>query len=540
VNGRSANSDISFPPAIREERGIERCTRCIQACGKNAACNVQPLVRVSTNLWKSRKCHYCTIFPAELEAERCSLEGRLYLFNHDERRLVPVSESGEQLPALKDDYESPLASPVANGTIVSSVTAPITPPPEKEEYVASVMKADSSVAVLPDVPQPTTPDLKSQDIADPVTPPTATMSSFGLYTPVATPSLEKSEKKSREQPSTDAKPAAPPSPTFFPITPLAPVRETAKAIEIVKPATPTGTAPATPTAAAWLSYFNGQPVNEIAKPVEAKPVETPAVEETVKADDATSAPSTPAAANWLSLIAKPAPKPVETVKPATLKPVPIKPLVAPKAVEPAPAEAPVEAAPATPTATATPPAPTAAAVLPQVKKIKSDRRPVALAPVWTNKPSFDREAPPTPSLANFGSSTPAAATPVAPSTPVHTSQFPALPVPVESIYARPAAPAPTTSSFTLDPISQLVSSRRPAAVISAVSDALHTELATLEDITSAIAELKRLLALKEEEHAAQLRKVDSYRTAIDDALNAIDEEQRSLRTMRARLAGALA
>jgi hypothetical protein len=344
------------------------------------------------------------------------------------------------------------------------------------------------------------------------------MSSFGLYTPVATPSLEKSEKSRELMPQVlDVVAPAPVSTTI--------IEETAK--KPVKPAVEETAKPVEKTPASIPKPIQISPAQQFLQriapsPTTATAFTTPAAAPAVEAADVTPAQQ------FLQRLAIPAPEPAAA---PALAPAPVlksepKPVVALAPVSLAPVSAPTPVSASASTST-----------LPS--KPKSDRRPVALglAPIWGNKPSFDREAPPTPKLSSFAASTSAPSTPSLTPSATFSSTLPAsLPVPVASYYRRASVAG---AADTVDPISQLVSSRRPAAVLAAVGDALHSELATLDDIGAAIAELKRLLAIKEEEHAAQLRKVDSYRFAIDDALTAIDEEQKSLRTMRARLAGAL-
>jgi hypothetical protein len=95
---------------------------------------VQPFVRVSGNIWKSRKCHYCTIYPAESEGDKCGLDGRLYIFDVEARSLSPVSESGEPLTPLNSSFEISLGGDKAVAHAHCNViAAPVTPPPEKEE-----------------------------------------------------------------------------------------------------------------------------------------------------------------------------------------------------------------------------------------------------------------------------------------------------------------------------------------------------------------------------------------------------------------------
>lgn len=350
-----------FPPEKRIRAGVDRCTRCVTACGPKAACNVQPLLRVGTNLWKGRQCYYCTIFPAELQGETCSLDGSLYIFDGDRRRLLLVDAKGEVINRPIDDLDLPelaeLAdvpslpsspSPASAPSLPSPADTPVSiPPPASPATLSSVTAATEIkplVATEPTVinkeisPIQVSPEA-SEPAPVPITP--VRLSPEWSHAPSPVPAASPA-------PATVVAPAPVPAPA--PVTP-APVHAEAapECVECVacEPASPgpvSASAPSTPILPA-LDSASSTPADT---PGPSTP--TPAITEyqwlrddlslvnrKAKAEAAVVTGSTPAPVPTTLAPAAPI---VEAPEAKATKPVP----VVPAAEKPAPAKMPVEKA----------------------------------------------------------------------------------------------------------------------------------------------------------------------------------------------------
>lgn len=345
------------------------------ACGPKAACNVQPLLRVGTNLWKGRQCYYCTIFPAELQGETCSLDGALYAYDGDRRRLLAVNEKGEVISRPIDDLDLPDLPSPADET-------PISTPPHASPVLASTSIDISTTATAP--APILADDSSSAAVTDEEEDKTRAVSTPEPSSPVPTtakPQIApvRLSPEWTNKPKVSASVPAPPPVAATP-APSTPVTERVPLASV--PATPL---PATPAA-------NSEPAtpaeSEIVTPVSS----TPAAVSVVTSPSPSTLPEYQWLKDDLSLVNRKAKAaasiaPVAAAPAAKPAPVALAPAAviveAPKSPGPAPVPVPVAAAPKPAPIAVTAPAPAAetkkAAPVPvdPLAELAVSRRPLA-------------------------------------------------------------------------------------------------------------------------------------------------------------------